>query len=594
MESSVNSEELGDIFSPLKQNGTLPFPSLPKPRLPCNDKVDVTLLPAESDLIPPWEEDDMVFSDALAAAIADFPHAAMTPESNVTAAIETFFDEAILPIAMEAERKIEQEQLDESGITSRIRVPVMDFSRPIAPWDLSQTEKEKPEPDSCINRIAEELEAKEPRERFWRLSGQIERELSWVPFPTSLGDIMASDFLADDGSLQKYLEQPACIDTACLVWKPEGLRMLDNINDPDEEELQPGDFPKGDVVSSLLRKRKFELQVETETDDTCKNAAAFTGHELSNIGSLDIFMGHRMGNADYTRPAKRQDLDEKTHTSKVANPSDANVDASRMADTEPLPALRPLPTPKISLPVSPRHYFFSITLLSKRSLARRISTLFPKAEVIERDWSTYEPKVGDLVSGEADLVISPSTGLLITTLQMIKQRVLPGQEKRGLALSPTQLRIHAASQRYEQLWVLVSQNVQTTDVDCELTASDWAALAELMAFASAAATGIHVTYVAGGEKELALWIVALMLQHSASSGVPEVIAEESAEEEFLVRAGCNAFASQMILHDLQQRNEAGLGAFMRMSLKEKILRYEKMLGGRKCLTRVHVVLEASW
>ena len=594
MESFVNSEELGDIFSPLKQNSTPPSLPLPKHRLPYNDKVDVTLLPAESDLNPPWAEDGMFFSDALADAVADFPHAAMTPESNVTAAIDTFFDEAILPIAMEAERKIEHEQLDESEISSRVSVPVMDFSCPIAPWDISQTESQKPEPYSCIDGIAEEFEAKEPRERLWRLSGQIERELSWVAFPTSLGDITASDFLADDGSLQKYLEQPACIDTACLVWKPEGLRMLDNIDDSDEEELQPGDFRDGDDVSSLLKKRKFEMQMEMEIDDTRESAAASTNHELSNIGSLDMFMGHRMGKADYMRPAKRQDLDQKSHTSRVAKALDANVDSSRMADIEHLPAPRPLPAPKISLPVSSHQYFFSITLLSKRNLARRISRLFPTAEVIERDWSAYEPKVGNIVSDEADLIISPRTGLLITTLQMIKQRVLPGQDKRGPALPPTHLRIRAASQRYEQLFVLVSQNVQATDVHCDLTASDWAALAELIPFASAASAGTHVIYVAGGEEQLALWIVALMIHHSSSSDMPEMIAEESAEEEFLVRAGCNAFASQMILHDLQQRNEIGLGAFLRMPLKEKILRYEKLLGGRKCLTRVHEVLEASW
>ena len=585
------------MFTLEKGDRASPSPLLPKFRLPYKDKVDVPLLVAKPDPNLPWEK-KVSIGDALAEIIPNLPKALSESGSNTDDEIETFFEETIAPIAIEAERRIEQEHLDELDTTLRVKVPIMDFTRPIAPWDMPHCKNGKNKAISCIDDVARELEALEPKKRYWCLQGHIERELSWIPFPTSLGDTSNLDQVEDDRGLQQHLDQPGCIDTANLVWKPEGIRFLDATDDSDEEEMQQADFANGHNVSSLLRKRKLELDEETANDDgsrkkTSGPVAVSNSHPHSEFGSLEIFMGHRTGKPEFSQSESRQSVKQappSTKSTMIANTS--GDDATNTHKTHST-AQQPLPAPNISVPLDTRQFFLSTILLSNRTLARRILKLYPTADIIERDWTLHGTQ-GFKVNGEADIIISPSTGLLYTNLQKIKQRALPGQEKQAALFSPIQARILATSHRYEQLFVLVSQNVQSIDVSYDLTASDCEALSQFNAFVCAASSGVSIVFVAGGEEQLASTIVSLMIQQSMAIDMPQMIAEESAEEDFLLRAGCNALAAQMILHDLQQKGEAGLGAFIRMSWQDKVLRYEKLLGGRKCLMRLHEILEASW
>ena len=54
------------------------------------------------------------------------------------------------------------------------------------------------------------------------------------------------------------MEQPECIDGETLIWKPDGLRILDDLAES-EEELEVGKFPDANDLNSLIRRRILEL-----------------------------------------------------------------------------------------------------------------------------------------------------------------------------------------------------------------------------------------------------------------------------------------------------------------------------------------------
>lgn len=87
----------------------------------------------------------------------------------------------------------------------------------------------------------------------------------------------------------------------------------------------------------------------------------------------------------------------------------------------------------------------------------------------------------------------------------------------------------------------------------------------------------------------------------------KLLQEETLWEIFLRQAGLNAFAAQAILAKLKGPETGdiemgprdsvvyfGLAAFIRMSLQERVHRFERLLGGRNLTERVSKVLDAQW
>jgi hypothetical protein len=175
---------------------------------------------------------------------------------------------------------------------------------------------------------------------------------------------------------------------------------------------------------------------------------------------------------------------------------------------------------------------------------RRIQQLYPEAIFIERDFTLQRMSTDSQLKGvsktvpndptdEADLIVSPSTGVIWTTLQKIKQRPLPGQsQKSGLREKVMRL-----SQRYELLVVLVSEGrisdgsaraygEDSGDIE-GLNDKDCDALVELMGFAAASSDEIAVMFAVGGEEELAKWIVAMMVKYGIADEEVRLLQEET-------------------------------------------------------------------
>ena len=664
--TSHESDSLGDIYSPLKGIGDPPS-SPPPLRAPLRDrKVEVPLSPLHLERTPLSKKKRVLFSESIPELISKLPPPIPKPENTSSSDIDAFFDEAIAPIGLKAERTIEQEQLQEEDTTLRVSVPVMDFSLPIAPWKANLQAPMFDTEGKSRKMILADMKALHFNKHIWPMNGKAERELRWAPFPSALGRVETQERIVDDGSTTTYLEKPERVNVNTLTWKPEGLRVLDELADSDDE-LEEGQFPEETNFESLVRKRKLELDdlqsspsgsdggtnMPKATPSSKRHAAAIFLEEYSHsttqvdgitkitpgkrpiidvfstLGALDEFLGIRKGIVH-----KRKLLKAEHHfpTSSLTPSMDLPEQTSENDIPAPVSKRQSLASPDISSPTNPTPFVIAATLLSIRPLFRRIEHLFPSAVFIERDFSLHLPSpqrpqsrtssnplqrppapnhitpqlTNTTIADEADLLLSPSTGLIHTTLQKIKQRSLPGH----VSHSAIRERVLRTSPRYERLLILVSENRH--DGATQLGNGDSTALIEFAAFCSnITGSDVHVTFLAGEEEELARWIVAMMIKYAVAEHEDvKLIQDETLWEIWLRRAGMNAFAAQAVLGKLKAgesyggtddweksdgvEQEWGLKAFVKMSARERRERFEVLLGGRRMLGRVGEVVDGRW
>lgn len=653
------TESLGDIYSPLRGiKDPLSSPPILRVR-PRDLKVEVPLSPPHSDQPPLWERKSVSFSEALPELIPELPLPIPKPEDISSDDIDAFFEKTIKPVAVEAERAIEQEQLQEADTTLRVSVPIMDFSLPIAPWKAKSHGSKADREDEALERTLTEMKNLHFSKHFWPTSGQAERELKWAPFPVALGKVETQESIPDNGFIDKYMVPPERVDVTTLTWKPDGLRILDEIAESDEEELEEGEFPEEKDINSLIRKRKLELEADDLVSPPsqglsdaaqarpqskqiadmvvvnanrvvgkpAKEAARkitdqedFSTDSFSTMGALEDYMSIRKGQMT------RRKVTSDHHFAKQAQlPQPSPERASQTALQAPAPRALVLPSPMLSIPSSPHFFIVSASFLCNRRLSRQVQCLYPSADFIERDFTLHQEhpfqqrpqskvKSASMKFGttadEADMLLSPSTGLIWTSLQKVKQRSLPGQLNR----SAVRERILRTSPRYERLLVLVCQN-QNTDPSSDgistdtqsLDDDDCTAVAEFTAFCSNLTNEVQPLFIAGGEADLATWIVAAMVKHGVNTEQEiKLLQDETVWEVFLRRAGMNAFAAQAILATLKaperyeidaaemQGTTFGLTAFTKMSVQERFDQFETLLGGRRMLETVSRVLDARW
>ena len=661
----LETESLGDIYSPLK--GIENPPSSPPPfrERPRDLKVEVPLSPPHSDQPPPWKRKSVSFSEALPELIPELPLPIPKPENISSDDINAFFEETIRPIAIKAERAIEQEQLQEADTTMRVPVPIMDFSLPMAPWKAKSHRPKAENEEEVLKKTLTEMKALHFSKHAWPTSGQAERELKWAPFPVALGKV-ETESIPDNGFIDRYMAPPERVDVTTLTWKPDGLRIFDKIAGSDDEELEEGRFPEEKDIDSLIRKRKLELEaddpvpspskeisstantrpqtkqngdmsvggakrvVSTPTEEVARrdtNQEGFFSNSFSAMGALEDYMNIRKGQMTRRKVTSDHHFAKKVQHPQISEPLDSHPLKSDPNITVQAPAPRALvlPSPTLSVPTAPHFFIISPSFLSNRRLSRQVQRLYPSAEFIERDFTLHQQQRSEqrpqlkadaasanvgTMADEADMLLSPSTGLMWTTLQKIKQRSLPGQEVR----SAVRERILRTSPRYERLLVLVGQNQNADPLSDRISPdiqplddNDCVALAEFTAFCSTVPDDVQSTFVAGADEDLAKWTVAAMVKHGLTAEQEiKLLQDETLWEVFLRRAGMNAFAAQAILATLKApdgdgtdaagltETNFGLTAFAKMSVQERFARFETLLGGRRLLGRVSRVLDARW
>ncbi|KAI7214285.1 hypothetical protein KC333_g6099 [Hortaea werneckii] len=634
--------------SPAKKTRPQPLkaevPLLPPETLePPNKKARTTSIPKEAHLLVPGLEPDISTVNAEA-----------TYQSS-----ESFLSNVAMPAAEKVMQAVTNEDLEELDTVARVDVPHLEDESPIPPWEIYSTSAAPRPLDKQIALMALIKKEYMKHDNHWSGVSKLERLVKWDVFPFRLGRVNPNEQFDDDKSAERYMANLSYndeIDIQGFVTKLQGLRLLDP-RDDDEEELVPlkldeekeSDLqndrgkPTQDAkavdpatpgvtrnyaanaetapserndLSSLLQRRKLEfekLNHSTRGDDEAEPALSATqitfphkteqngfpvtlsrSSELFKEGGIEGFLRHQGGQkreAQYSKMAKEPVVQHAVPAAvMVAPPNDAHPPDERSVQ---------IPNPIVVDGARSMQVIVTAQLLANRKLIRTLNNMLPGLEMVERC------PLPQAEESEADISISPKSGLLITTLQKLKQRPLPGQ-KDFFSICH---RITAVSRRYEKLFVLISEGRPAETLD----ERDAEAITGLLSFAAAHIDiEVEIKYVPGELTVMCEWIAVIISSGNDAQDI-KLLAEETTWERFLREAGLNAFAAQVISAKLQrlgvggQRDSSstlassgfhactsGLSAFVSMSVEERVRLFGPLLGGDFVLRRASEVVDGMW
>ncbi|KAF7947677.1 hypothetical protein EAE96_008757 [Botrytis aclada] len=580
--------------------------------------------------------------------------------------VETkFFEEAFGDNGEQAQHRVEQERLADTR--NRVDVPVMDFSIPGPPWTTTNLRSVNAV-NLALTKVASDISLS-PSMR-WPGLRKLHSKLQWVPFEHSLGNVV-EDSMDNEETWKAFVcsvENDDVITSSNLTWKREGFRILREITDDDDDgdddgELELGYFSKVFVETpKFIGKRDPEAQdVNQRQNLTCQ--PKLNAHRDAVVPFKPLItaeMRRELANANLLPLTKRARLDVDEQTSLLGGifsarnelsnfmeirgakkprliesslfpvpdlpaplPSDAITLDKKSQFQKPELCRSPLPTPIVNAPAVPISIILSSTILKNRPLLRSLEALIPTLKICERDFSahnttTWNPgsvtrsPINSTLTHEADIIISPSTGLILTTLQHIKQKPLPGHK----TAVPIRDRLEKVSARYENLIILVAS--PSTGIGD----SDSIAWADFVGFTLTLPASVNVNYIPvdkinSEDQSMAKYISYLIIQHSGdalSYLVIVLLEQESYWEIWLRRAGMNAYAAQATIAELKEpeprcnmgdegyENEMqmiheggpyGLKLFVVMGLEERIRRLGGLVG-RGVLERISSVIDQTW
>ncbi|KAK7745747.1 hypothetical protein SLS62_009628 [Diatrype stigma] len=533
-------------------------------------------------------------------------------------------------------RTVEQERLQASDAEARIPIPVLDFAVPEPEWQQVPLEL-----SSQWNLVLKAcIVSKVPP---WTRTSIPDGKLRWVPFPEELAYVSLEETIEDDGTLESFLD---CIDplgiptSADYVWKQPGLAIL--LQEPDDEwdELQPSEQETSDDLDSIVRKRRADLNIDRSSGTTPPaNSTPQKSMELPTTMAMNrpgkmasLLVGDDDASATATllsnfidfHTAKRQKHTKSSffpvsesppdNTETIVTKTPVPVKCQTRPNTPPaevsLMDTTPAPCPPLVIPALPATIIKALSL--SRRIFSRLTQLHPGVRIIERDfdrWNTVawernsisrSPVVSSLAA-EADIIVSPATGIVLTTLLKAIQKPPPGH-KGSAAIRE---RLSSVSLRYERLIVLVSEGNRLDETVRDLSSSECEAYADFSGFVSGLNTNGQTYYIGGGDDTLANWLVSFIVRHSQEAAEIQnmLISEESLWELFLRRAGMNAYAAQAIPALMKAPDEAsdeeldsqyGLPQFIKMTSTERVKRFRGILGGENVLARVSDLVDAYW
>jgi hypothetical protein len=581
-------------------------------------KVDEPLLPAVAD-------DQTRLSPDFGGIRQDFPLESSPAEDFQVQRTETALDESMKEVAARAMMEIEQERLEPLDATLRVDVPVMDFSIP----ELEST-KLPSDPASIFKSIPQEHGVSFTGSRWARKLIE-ESKMVWRIWTLRAPNPAIEEPIDDTALLAAYLEgtdnenPPTSSD---FVRKRPGLAILDEDGDDDEEELKPmlgpPRPPQGDWAV-LIKKRKLFLD-DAQKDASPSGSSRQGGGHRSGEGAVDtgsLLVHEEEGAAarlldnylELHAPKKmrveQSPFFKKTQpppVKKTRPPESPAENTTRPAAATASKAVRVVTCPEITHSGKPLKLITAVNL--PRGMVKQLERLLPGVEMIDRDYNVHNARIwikGSVCSSEvaspmaheADLIVSPSTGIILTTMIKVRQKPRPGNGNPALCS-----RIENVAARYERLVILVSED-NKLDSMYEMTASDAAAFADFQAFAATLPSETMVLYVAGGMETLAKWAAAIAARYAAGSQhlQEHLVQEETHWELFLRRAGMNVYAAQVVLGMLRAPDEEpvinherayGLPAFVKMSEEQRYDMFEAVLGGRRVLARMGQILDANW
>ncbi|KAK6579706.1 hypothetical protein PZA11_007942 [Diplocarpon coronariae] len=619
---------LGEVYAPLASLDNSPVFEEEKRTKPEDLKVEGPMTPQMP--VP-------AFKSVRFSNIIEHLDIEVLSNPSTPACQNTFFQDAFGPAYNSASQQLEQETLIRADTTARVDVPVMSFRKPEPPWHRFEQIKDSPALLALQKLFMQETVASSIP--IWPGSRQQDNKLRWNPFTSDIANFAPEeDLLESESAWHAFVKDDQdIIDSTSLAWKPPGLKILrDGCDDDDEIEL--GSFQKDNPqdLSLLVRKRRRMESQEPENsrkhipaEDLAVSGAGKPiaiekakpdsgGGEfrfLDGIFSAENSLNHYL-ELRGTKRAKIPDSNSFANSGITAAVQTAAGDQMLSALASPSISFRKSPlTKREKLPFpsfeSVNHsinVIVSSILLKNRRLIRQIESQIPTLKLVERDFTAHNTsawlpgtvtrsQVSSPLDAEADFIVSPMLGIILTTLQMVKQRSLPGPTSRLPAIRE---RIERVGPRYEKLIVFVSEG-GLDEITSGLNENDCLALAEFIGYTSGFVTSINVQFIGGSDQTLSQWLASAIVHHRVDT---ELLPEETHWELFLRRAGLNAFAAQTIIGELKAPHGVDVGspckagmfgmtAFVEMSREERVIRFGGICG-QSVLERVSGTIGASW
>lgn len=580
-------------------------------------KLDLPILPNVSP-----EEQFLPGPEAFGSFVAD----EMKISRLTTEFVDNFLDDTLehelANVADSTMRTIEQEQLQAADAIARVAVPIMDFSIPEPDWvRLGHNGEAIFKWIQCGN---------DGLFRFpkWPRDSVTESRLIWRPIGSGAGTVSTKETInAADSLIETFIEPlesgevPNSLD---YVQKRERLAILEHSTEDDEIETQL-EKPKQHVSTSLKigKKREIDAVDNTKSKKTRPSTsyAGGNGQSLLLGGSpgasakllsnfMELHAQKKKWSVSKYFPSVKDATEALLPPPKPSEKPRGSGERDIAEELEALPHMESAtwaPHPHFKPMSTPLTIF--ISLRAPRHLIRALERLLPGLTLMERDYSKHNTSVwspGSVsrtevvppLAFDADLTISPSTGVVTTSMIMVRQKPRPQSAKNGL-----QDRIDKISLRYDRLIILVGGGGGPDNTLREIGSSDAAALTDFQGFASGLPCNTLVYYIGGGDDTLSRWVASLVCRYgqfepNIQNGLLEV---ETLWELWLRRAGFNVYAAQVVAGQLKvpktetdtKRGHHGLAAFVTMTRNERMRRFGPMVGPR-VLERVSQAVDELW
>ncbi|EEP79763.1 predicted protein [Uncinocarpus reesii 1704] len=485
----------------------------------------------------------------------------------------------------------------------RIQTPTLtDFSLN-PPWGLLHTSGEStcgPDSSNGLNTALMKIAKCHNMDCSRQISANDELNLQWNPFPMGISRLHAREQIdnidlskfvkatkTENSKYEKLMEQrytvglgleedfnkhipkPTLLIEATSSAVSDSSADLDPIRD--KQTTEPLCFPADNLYPPN----------ETQPKSTVLLSQFSPMNQLSNFMNI---RGKRIQNNPASPPHPAETLDGLFE----------NADAKNKPEKDPYhPSLLRFPLPEISCPARPLTFVISTSFLqTHRSVIRNLEALTIPKTLVFRDYSAIKllPRVKERVDmhvslgttrqvpiqtgrdgDDADVVISPSTAILLTTSQETTQLHLPGHSPNhssfgSLLSSPLKERIFHVCRRYERLYVLVCHPFDPDGASlAKMASKTFESTCNFISFCSSLAQFCNVIpiVVPTAVEHLTQWIVKLADNHSVH--VPWSTAERSSDlaanetrvtipsndptiwELFLYHAGMNCFAAHIVL-----------------------------------------------
>ena len=348
----------------------------------------------------------------------------------------------------------------------------------------------------------------------------------WAPFQFDEDAFQSQFDISPGGETVRSFEIPEPID-------PRTLLSFLNVEEDNSDTLGPLKLARPWDLFPLPRKRTLDSVYDVKD---CKDHLP---GNLEKVQVLDAFENSFPSMAfellaNNSVQLKKPKVTASTRSApKNDQPPNKGYDISRTS----ISSLELAPQPVIS-----RGNFQLIVTscgVMARQAIRLIHLILSGVEVVERDFmARWISKDG--VPGDADIILSPQTCIMLATIEEIQQKPLPGT----LSVSGFQRRIAILTPKFETIYVLVrtkNGGDRSIYLQCRTSVEQEGRMSD---------TVIHIEDFEENQAKEALYhrIVYLMRQEHIQLLNLDLIEEETYWERYLRKEiGVNAYAAQVII-----------------------------------------------